>query len=148
MSVGQFEHEIFIRASREKLIDLFSNIDRHQIIHPLIIKVEKVPAAPPVLGRYFITDQLALGPVKFKIVYRADVLQVTESEIHTEAWQSPGVHVINHSYYTPESGGTRMREQITIEAPWPVFGYTFQQAKIAHQEMLKRIKNLMENTPG
>jgi hypothetical protein len=96
MKQGSFTCEIFINAPRDKVIELATSFEHHDTLHPLIVKVEEFPAEPPVLQRFLITDQLAMGPFRFKIKYRADILKLTQEEAHTEAWQSPGVHIISH----------------------------------------------------
>lgn len=145
MKQGIFESEIFIRSSVEKTLSLAHEYERHHNFHPLIVKVE-VDSNPPagVLKRYFITDQLRWGPFRFKIQYRADILSVTDHDFHTEAYQSPGTTVLNHTVVTQKDGGVLLHETITIKTPGLLFGYAFQQAKLAHAEMLKQIKAHLE----
>jgi len=144
MKRGNFNCEIFIKAPREKVVELATSYEHLDTLHPLIVKVEEIPAEPPVLRRFRITDQLATGPFRFKIKYLADVLKLTPDEAHTEAWQSPGVHIISHMSFTEENGGTLLREEYTVEAPNLLFGYTFKQAKAAHEELLVMIKQVAE----
>jgi hypothetical protein len=73
--------------------------------------VEAIPAEPPVLRRFRITDQLAMGPVRFKIKQCADILKLTLDVAHTEAGQSPGVHIINPMTFIEKNGGTLLREE-------------------------------------
>jgi hypothetical protein len=77
--------------------------------------VEAIPAEPPVLRRFRINDQLAMGPFRFKVKYRADILMLTPEVAHTEAWQSPGVHIINHSTFIEKNGGTLLREETRLK---------------------------------
>jgi hypothetical protein len=144
MKQGNFSCEILIKAPREKVIELATSFERHDTLHPLIVKVEELPAESPVLRRFWITDQLAMGPFRFKIKYRADILKLSQDEAHTEAWQSPGVHIISHMYFIEENGGTQLREDYSVEAPNLLFGYTFKQAKAAHEELLKQLKRVAE----
>jgi len=144
MKQGNFTCEIFIKAPREKVIELATSFEHHDTLHPLIVKVEEIPAELRVLRRFQITDQLAMGPFRFKIKYRADILKLTPDEARTEAWQSPGVHIISHMFFIEENGGTHLREEYTVEAPNLLFGYTFKQAKAAHEELLQRLKQVAE----
>lgn len=144
MKQGSFTCEIFIKAPRDKVIELATSFEHHDTLHPLIVKVEEVPAEAPALRRFWITDQLAMGPFRFKIKYRADVLKLTLDKAHTEAWQSPGVHIISHMLFIEENDGTLLREEYTVEAPPLLFGYTFKQAKAAHEELLVQIKQVAE----
>jgi hypothetical protein len=144
MKKGNFTCEIFIKAPHEKVIELATSFEHHDTLHPLIVKVEEIPAEPPVLRRFWITDQLPVGLFRFKIKYRADILKLTPDEAHTEAWQSPGVHIISHMSFTEENGGTLLREEYMVEAPSLLFGYIFKQAKAAHEELLVLIKQAAE----
>lgn len=149
MKQGSFEMEIHIQRAPAQVLALVSNYNRHTAVHPLIIAVKQIEAPPGVIGRYLITDQLALGPLRFRIEYRADIVSVTDDEVHTEAYQSPNTHVSNHTRVTPENGGSRLHETIRMQAPDLLFGYAFSQARNAHREMLQRIKDYLEQeAPG
>jgi len=145
MKQGVFESEIFIRSSVETALAVAHEYERHHNFHPLIVKVDVDSNPPPgVLKRYFITDQLQWGPFRFKIRYRADVLSVSENDFHTEAYQSPNTTVLNHTTATKKNDGVLLRETITLKSPDLLFDYAFQQAKQAHAQMLKRIKDWLE----
>ena len=145
MKQGIFESEIFVRSTVQKTLALVSEYERHHNFHPLIVKVD-VDARPPagVLKRYHITDQLQWGPLRFRIKYRADILSVTSNDVQSEAYQSPGTTVINHTTVIPKDDGVVLRERITLKAPDLLFGYAFGQAKAAHQTMLENIKAFLE----
>jgi carbon monoxide dehydrogenase subunit G len=144
MKEGNFELEIHIERQPKEVVALVSNYNLHTKIHPLILSVKQIDAPAGVIGRYLITDQLQIGPLKFKIEYRADIVRVTEDEIYTEAYQAPGTHINNLTRVTPEAGGARLKETVTLRAPDLLFGYAFNQARSAHTEMLGRIKQFME----
>ncbi|MEJ5223110.1 MAG: SRPBCC family protein [Anaerolineales bacterium] len=144
MKQGVFEESIYIQTSPERVLALVSDYNQHHLIHPLIVKVEPAEAPPGVLKRYFITDQLQWGPLRFKIVYRADILEIAPDRVHTQAYQSPATTVDNLTRITPEGSGTRLTETITLRAPDLLFGYAFEQARTAHHAMLERIKNCLE----
>ena len=149
MKQGSFELEIHIEREPKDVLALVSNYNRHPAIHPLILSVKQIDTPPGMIGRYLITDQLQMGPFRFKIEYRADIVRVTDQEVYTEAYQSPGTYVYNLTRITPQAGGTRLQETITLKAPNLLFGYAFNQARNAHGEMLARIKQYMENeTPA
>lgn len=144
MKQGTFEKQIFIQAEVEKVLAVVSEFSQHHKVHPLIVKVERTNAPAGVLQRYLITDQLQWGPFKFKIKYRADIISVTEDTVHTEAYQAPGTYVTNITKVTPNQNGVTLHETVTLKAPDLLFGYAFQQAQTAHEEMLKRIKYFIE----
>ena len=144
MKHGTFEKEIFIQADVKTVLGVVSEFSQHHKVHPLIVKVEQAIAPAGVLRRYLITDQLQWGPFKFKIKYRADILSLTENEVHTEAYQSPNTFVDNVTRVTPATDGVLLKEIVTLKAPDLLFNYAFQQAQMAHAEMLKRIKVFVE----
>lgn len=144
MKQGIFEKEIFIQSDVKNVIAVVSNYSEHHKIHPLIVEVEQAEAPAGVVGRFFITDQLQWGPFKFKIKYRADILSISEDTVHTEAYQSPNTYVDNVTKVTAAPNGVTLHETITLKAPDLLFGYAFEQAKTAHEEMLKRIKKFIE----
>jgi hypothetical protein len=145
MKQGTFEKEIFIQADAKSVINIIADYSNHHKIHPLIIKVERDIDAPEHIRRYFITDGLHWGPFKFRIKYQADIINVTGDTVHTEAYPSLGTTVINVTKVTPQDNGVLLHETITLKAPDLLFGYAFQQASAAHEEMLKRIKAFIES---
>ncbi len=145
MKQGTFEKEIFIRSDAAAVIGVVANYNQHHKIHPLIVKVEQAQNAPDGVQRFFITDQLQWGPFKFKLKYRADIISVTADTVHTEAYQAPATYISNITKVTPTQNGVTLHETITIKSPDFLFGYAFQQAQTAHEEMLKRIKRFVES---
>jgi hypothetical protein len=145
MKQGTFEKEIFIQSEAKTVINVIADYSNHHKIHPLIIKVERARDEPTGVSRYFITDSLQWGPFKFKIKYQADIIAVTGDTIHTEAYPSLGTAVTNVTRIIPKEHGVVLHETITIKAPNILFDYIFKQAETAHEEMLQRIKNFMEN---
>lgn len=145
MKQGSFELEIHIERQPKDVLALVSNYNLHTAIHPLILSVKQIDTPPGMIGRYLITDRLPFGPFRFKIEYRADIVRVSDEEVYTEAYQSPGTYVNNLTRVTPQDGGARLQETVTLKAPDVLFGYAFNQARNAHREMLGRIKRYMEN---
>ncbi|MCC6299489.1 MAG: hypothetical protein IT314_09330 [Anaerolineales bacterium] len=145
MKQGTFEKGIFIQSDAATVINLIADYSQHHKIHPLILKVERAQSEPAGVKRYFITDSLRWGPFKFKIKYRADIIAVTDDTVHTEAFQSPGTYITNVTKVTPKDNGVSLHETITLKAPNLLFGYAFQQAQAAHEEMLLRIKKFVES---
>lgn len=144
MKQGIFEKQIFIQSNVETVVGIVANYNQHHKIHPLIEKVEQAKESPAGVQRFFITDRLQWGPFKFKIKYRADIIAVTKDTVHTEAYQAPGTYVTNITKVTPNQNGVTLHETVTLKAPDLLFGYAFQQAQTAHEEMLKRIKYFIE----
>lgn len=143
MKQDSFTYEITARCETQKAVRLLSEFSQHNELHPLIVQVEQAEAPQGALRRYFITDQLKWGPFAFKIRYRADILRVSESEILTEAFQSPNTTVTNHTTLTRQGDELHIRVKITMQAPDLLFGYAFSQARTAHLEMARRIEKAL-----
>jgi len=144
MKTRTFEKEIFIQSDAATVINVIADYTQHPKIHPLIVKEERAKVEPPGTKRYYITKSRKWGTFKFKSKYRADIISVTESTVHTEAYQAPGTFVTNLTKITPQGSGVLLHETIAMRAPDMLFEYAFQEAKAAHAEMLERIKGFVE----
>jgi hypothetical protein len=145
MRQGTFEYEVFIEAAPKRIVDFLVEHTNHPRFHPLIVAVREVTPPPPgILRRFMITDQLIWGLIHFKVTYRADVLRVTDTEMLTEAYQSPGTYITNHSTFTAEGRGTRLHETITLKAPDLLFNYAFEQARSSHGDLVRQLKQVIE----
>jgi hypothetical protein len=116
MQQGTFEKQIFIQTDTATVVGVVANYNQHHKIHPLIVQVEQAQEAPAGVQRFFITDQLQWGPIKFKIKYRADIISVTQATVHTEAYQSPNTFVENITKVMPAQNGATLHESITLKA--------------------------------
>jgi hypothetical protein len=145
MKQGTFEHEIYIEAKPKDIVSFLVEHTNHPRFHPLIVAVKEVAAPQGILRRFMITDQLIWGPLHFKVTYRADVLKATDNEMLTEAFQSPGTYVTNHSTFSAQGTGTLMHETITLKSPDLLFNYAFNQAKSSHGELVEGLKKVIES---
>lgn len=96
-------------------------------------------AQPGAIASYRITDLLPLGPLRFRIVYEADVITVTPSRVVTVARQRPGTTVRNETLVASTDAGVTVTVSITLAAPTLLFGYAFRTARAAHLELGERI---------
>ncbi|PWU51519.1 hypothetical protein DLJ46_04870 [Micromonospora globispora] len=143
-----FSYTVQARCSRADAVALLGDLTRQGELHPLIVRVRRLPPRPGALASYGITDRLAAGPVRFPVTYRADVLMVTEDEVVTVARQWPATTVRNHTRLRDEPGGvTRIDVEITLSAPAPLFGYAFRQARAAHLGLATRLGAVLDRGP-
>jgi hypothetical protein len=145
MKIGSFTKDIFIEADAAIVMGTISDYTQLHHFHPLIVKIQQAATAPPgVLRRYVITDRLLWGPLKFGITYRADIISVTASTVHSEAYQFPGTYISLASTVKSVKGGAMLSESFTLKSPRLFFGYAFRQAETAHTETLNRLKEYIE----
>ena len=146
MAERSFEQSIAIGAAPEVVHAFLADLHRHRDLHPLIERIEDLPAHPgsPDVRRYRVTDRMHLGPLSFRIAYVAEIRPVPPDLILGTAWQSPGIEVRTRYRVTPAPGGTLVREDVLLTAPLLLIGYAHRQAETAHREMLAKLKALLE----
>ncbi|WP_247657834.1 SRPBCC family protein [Micromonospora sp. U56] len=139
-----FSYTVQARCSRADAVALLSDPARQGELHPLIVRVRRLPTRPGARASYAITDRLELGPLRFPVTYQADVLVVTDDEIVTVARQQPGTTVRNHTRLQEEGDVLRIDVEITLSAPAPLFGYAFRQARAAHLGLASRLGAVLD----
>ncbi|MDX6215819.1 MAG: hypothetical protein QOG99_1403 [Frankiales bacterium] len=127
---------------------LLSDITRQGELHPLITKVEELPPIEGALRSYAITDSLRLGPVPFRITYRADTLSVSDTEVVTVARQRPRTTIRNRTTVTPTSGGVHVHVDVELTAPSLLFRYAYREGHKAHLELAERIRSVLQASQG
>ena len=83
---------------------------------------------------------MKLGPSRFTITSGPGGGSPWQGDVQTEADQSPGVRLHGTVSFVPIDGGTRITEQVRIEAPRLLAGYTTREAVKAHVAMLAAIR--------
>jgi hypothetical protein len=148
MAERSFEQSIEIQAPPEVVHAFLGDLHRHRDLHPLIERIDDLPPHPgrPTVRRHRVTDRMRLGPMSFRIAYVAEIMPVPPDLILATAWQSPGVEVLTSYRVAPSpSGGTLLREDVRIKAPFLLIGYAHRQAEAAHRETLAKLKVLLES---
>ncbi len=148
MAQGTFENTVLIQAEPERAARILSALDHHTALHPFIVAVREVASAPgdaPGSRRYRITDRMKVGPVALRFTYSAVLSFDPETgTISSEAFQFPAIHLKNTTRCRAEGTGTRVEEQVVVNAPRPLLGYVLEQARSAHRQMLQALKAMLE----
>ena len=123
------------------------DLDNYVPLHPLIESIRALPARPerPRARRYRVVDQIPVGPVRMRTAYTAELEPVSDHEVRGEAWQSPGVHLVTRYQLEDRGPATRLREQVTLEAPFGLRRFVQRQARSAHRVTLQKMKALLES---
>ncbi|MDM4720206.1 SRPBCC family protein [Micromonospora sp. WMMA1363] len=116
-------------------------------LHPLMVRVRRLPPASGARASYAITDQLAVGRLRFPIAYRADVLVADPDEVVTVARQWPATTVRNRTRLSADPDGVRIDVEVTVAAPASLFGYVFAQARSAHLALGSRLGAVLAADP-
>jgi hypothetical protein len=137
-----------VPAPPEAVRDFYVDLDNIKIVHPLIVSVEKESRVETPDGyrqSYRVVDRIPLGPLTFKITYRARLQVPAEGDVLTEADQSPGVRLRGTVSFTPTERGTRVTERIRFAAPRLLAAVTIREGVKAHIEMLAGIRRHFES---
>ncbi|HEX7308098.1 SRPBCC family protein [Lentzea sp.] len=142
MRTGNFDYTINGRGTVAEAVELMADVPRLVTMHPLAIGTRAVPPGPDVLRSTAVTSRLKLvGPLGFKITYRADLLVRGEDEVVTVAHQQPRTTLHSHVRVSDAGDGrVRIKVAITFESPAPVFSYGFAKARFAHAHMASEIE--------
>lgn len=89
-------------------------------------------------------ERLTFGPFAWRSTYIAAMRVVSPTELAAEAWAPAGVHLTNRFTLSDEGEGTRITENVEIEAPRLFLGYATRTAQAAHTDQFARLKEAME----
>lgn len=146
MARADFVHEIEIRVPRARLHAFLCDLSNYHTLHPLIESMEEISPSDEMPGarRYRVVDRIRMGPFRLRTAYLAALEPVAESEVHGHAWQWPGIRL--HTIYRLEAiaSGTRLVEQVSVEAPRILRRFVVHQARQSHQVTLVKMKALLE----
>ncbi len=148
MATTQFTQEIVIQAPPENVLGFLDNADNHPKIHPMVVGIRltettSAPDGTPVRN-YAIRDRMRLGPFTIRFTYRAAFQRRSGSELVFDAVQFPRIKLHNIFHFQPEGMGTRVTEQVNIQAPRLLIKTVYEQAQHAHQQMLLNLKKQLE----
>jgi ligand-binding SRPBCC domain-containing protein len=152
MAHAAFEQDIFIKALPDTARAFLATMKNHPRIHPLIIAITPLePTTDPdgtVVQRYRIRDRMRLGPLTVAFTYHATIRLSAPDTLKLEAFQFPRIRLFNTTRFAAEGDGTRVSEQVSIEAPRLLMGIVLQQAQQSHQQMLANLKQQLEAAAG
>ena len=152
MAQTTFDQDMFIAAApavvQARLTHLMTNIAGLQ---PFVIWSRHVQTTTTADGecveQYCVREHVKLGPfgrVVLPITVKVDMCVTTAGRLVSNAYQSPGIHLYNHTWCEPEGRGTRVYEHIEITAPRLLLKTTYTGAAAAHHEMFARLKARIE----
>ena len=142
MASSSFDISVWIQEQPEPVFMFLSSLPNHAKIHPLILKIEPIP---PIQGtNYRITDQIPMGPFHFRIRYWVNFVPGI-MQIKSTALQFPNIRLVNLTRFLPERDGTRILEQVDIDAPRLLIGTVTRQAIEAHQASFQNVKRFFES---
>lgn len=151
-----FANEVDICVKPSQVADFLGDFANFALIHPLIVNIaqgEPRPDAPwvpearaaPPRRWYKVTDRLPCGPIPVHIRYDVALTEAGPQALLFEAWQRPRIHLHNRiSWHALPQGGTRVREEMTVQAPGLLLALVKRMAQAAHVESFARLKTRLE----
>ncbi len=127
--------------------DFYTDLNNIKLVHPLVITVRTVDRSETADGyvqTYRVGDRIPLGPLRLRTTYVARLYVPVTGDVLSEARQFPRVRLTSTVAFEPAGTGTRVVEQIRIEAPRPLASVTTRKAVEAHTEMLAGIRRNFE----
>ena len=149
MALTTFDQDILVTAPYEQvqgyLEKLMTNISE---MHPFVIWTRHVQTTTAADGtkvdHYLVRDRMKLGPLPIEFTYKVDMNVTATGQLVSNAYQSPGIHLYNHTWCEREENGTRLREHIDITAPRLLMKTTYEGAANAHKELFANLKAKIE----
>lgn len=146
MKTASFTVETFIDVPLERVHAQLRDLRNYCEFHPLLIRVTELPRDPeePDTQRCEMLERLTFGPFAWRSTYVASIRAVSSTELFAEAWAPAKVHLRNRFTLTTEGTGTRVVENVEIEAPGLLLGYAARTAEAAHTDQFARLRAAME----
>lgn len=125
----------------------YTDLDNLRLVHPFVTSVRTVCRSETAVGyvqTYRVGDRIPVGPVTLRLNYIARLSVPVAGDVLTEARQFPRVRLTGRVAFEPIDIGTRIVEQMRIEAPRPLAPMTIRKAVEAHASMLACIRRRFE----
>ena len=144
MREGTWEYAVSARCALVDAVSLMADVERLGEVHPLVTRVVPLPRAAGALRSYAVTDRLRVGPLRFPITYRADVISVSELEVVTAAAQRPRTTLWLTSQFQVEGERVHIAVTVVMRAPRLLFPFAYRTGKAAHLQLAERIRETLE----
>jgi hypothetical protein len=136
-----------IPAPPDAVRDFYVDLDNIKRVHPLVVAVratDRKETADGYVQSYRVQDRIPLGPLHLRISYVARLYVPNVGDVTAEAYQFPRVRLRTTVIFEAIDAGTRITEQIRIEAPRALAAMTVREAVQAHTAMLAGMRRCFE----
>jgi hypothetical protein len=136
-----------IPASPDDVRDFYVDLTNIKRVHPLVVAVKETgrrQTAGGYVQTYRVSDRIPLGRFALPINYVARLSVPADGDVLADARQFPGVRLHTTITFDKVADGTRLTEQIRVEAPRLLAAMTTREAVKAHTEMLAGIRRCFE----
>ena len=128
-----------IPAPPHAVRDFYVDLDNIKRVHPLVVAVratDRRQTADGYVQSYRVQDRIPLGPLHLWISYAACLHEPDTGDVTAEARQFPRVRLRTTVTFEPIDAGTRLTENMRIDAPRALAAMTVREAVKAHTAML------------
>jgi hypothetical protein len=150
-----YKLDIEIKEQPVDVFNFFSDLKNHVHLHPLLTKVEVVKTFDNEKGQEVTVFEIqervkVLGFISMPNTYIVDRVLLTEqTKCVFEVRSFPGIRLSSsYTFLETENNGTKIEENVTIEAPFGLSGFVTKTAKSAHTVFLGQLKDYLEQKNG
>lgn len=149
-----FEKSIWICAPPAAVFAHLSEPRNFVGLQPLLVELRETRRGSDPEGRptrrFETVEKLRLaGIVPFRNRIEGLLTLVSDDEaIEVEVWSRPRLVLRSHYRFSPEAGGTRVAERVTIDCPGLLARLVRRQAERAHDRLLAALKERLERIGG
>jgi hypothetical protein len=136
-----------IPASPSEVRDFYVDLDNIKQVHPLVVAVratDRQQTADGYVQSYRVQDRIPLGPLRLPISYVARLHVRNGGDVMAEVRQFPRVRLHTTVTFEPVDAGTRVTENMRIDAPRALAAMTIREAVKAHTAMLAGMRRCFE----
>lgn len=136
-----------IPAPPGEVREFYVDLDNIKKVHPLVVAVRTLrrdDTADGYVQSYRVQDRIPVGPVHLRISYVARLHVPNAGDVTAEAFQFPRVRLRTTVSFEAIDTGTRITEDMRIDAPRPLAAMTAREAVTAHAAMLAGMRRRFE----
>ena len=147
MAKTHFELSTVIDVDIETAYQFLSDLNNHRHLHPFFVKADVVASGVDEAGNQFkdfmITERPRLGPFRYTINFPTRMTFTSQHEFISDVRAALGTHLVNVMQFKPNGNGTRIIENVTIDAPRLTISYVKQQAYTAHKRTFDLLPSVL-----
>ena len=136
-----------IPAPPNEVRDFYVDLDNIKRVHPLVVAVrttDRRQTADGYVQSYRVQDRIPLGPLHLRIRCVARLHVPNAGDVTAEARQFPRVRLLTTVTFEPIDSGTRVTEDVRIDAPRALAAMTIREAVKGHTAMLAAMRRCFE----
>lgn len=144
MARGRLEHTADIGAPPEVVAEFLTDLVNYEALHPMLVDVRRIPGGTDGATRYLAPHRMRLCGIPIRFTCRVDLRADGPGDIATHTVQRPGIQMWSTLTVRPHAGGTRLHEQVDIEAPRLLMKTVLRDGGSSHAAMWDNLRSYFE----